>query len=47
VMMLESYLLQQTEEELCSICSTHYDLCVLHEAKGVMMMEPDAVYKGI
>ena len=47
VTTLESYLLQQTEEELCSVRSTHYDLRVLCEAKGVRMMDPDGVYKGI
>jgi hypothetical protein len=38
VRTLESYLLQQTEEELCR---------VLREAKGVTTMEPDRVDKGI
>jgi hypothetical protein len=47
VTTLESYLLQQTEEELHSIRSTHYNLHVLHEAEGVTMMEPDGVYEGI
>ncbi len=47
VVTLESYLLHQAEEELCSIRSTHYDLRVLCEAKGVRMMDPDGVYKGI
>jgi hypothetical protein len=42
VTILESHLLQKTEEELCTICSTHLnDLCVLGDAKRVRAMESD------